>query len=123
MKENKTPISTYILLHIMLLIYAGNSICIKTASLSPTFSFRWFLFYGLTIFCLGIYAIGWQQVIKKMALTTAFANKSITIVWGMIFSALLFGDSITWKKILGATLVMVGVVLFAYADQQKEEKK
>lgn len=122
MKDNKNSVSTYILLHIMLLIYAGNSICMKTASISPMFSLRWFLFYVLTIFCLGIYALGWQQVIKKMALTTAFANKSITIVWGMIFSALLFGDSITWIKIVGAVLVILGVILFAFGDQSKREK-
>ena len=70
---------------------------------------------------LGIYAIGWQQVIKRMPLTSAYANKAVTIVWGIIWGALLFHESVTPLKLLGAAIVLVGVVLFSLADGEGEE--
>ena len=30
------------------------------------------------------YAFGWQQVIKHLPLTTAYANKAVTVVWGIL---------------------------------------
>ena len=30
------------------------------------------------------YAAGWQQVIKHLPLTTAYANKAVTVVWGIL---------------------------------------
>ena len=70
---------------------------------------------------LGLYAIGWQQIIKRLPLTTAFANKAVSIVWGMVWGILIFHEKITVGNIVGAALVISGVVLYAYADDKKEE--
>ena len=81
-----------------------------------------FFFYGLVIVILGVYALAWQQVIKRMPLTTAYANKAVTVVWGMVWGMLLFGESITPQKVLGAAVIVAGVVLYAFAEpEQKEE--
>lgn len=69
------------------------------------------------IFLLGFYAIGWQQIIKRLPLTTAFANKAVTVVWGIIWGAVFFHESITVGKVIGAALVIVGVVIYARADE------
>ena len=45
---------------------------------------------------LGIYAIGWQQVIKRMPLTTAYANKAVTLVWGLVWGLLLFHEQLNY---------------------------
>ncbi|MCO7108745.1 hypothetical protein NIA69_05595 [Gemmiger formicilis] len=40
--------------------------------------------YGLMLLALVTYAVGWQQVIKHLPLTTAYANKAVTVVWGIL---------------------------------------
>ena len=69
---------------------------------------------------LGVYAIGWQQIIKRMPLTSAYANKAVTIVWGIIWGALLFHEAATPMKLLGSAIVLTGVVLFSLADGEGE---
>ncbi len=84
----------------------------KQSFLSIPFCF----YYGMVILLLGFYAIGWQQVIKRIPLTMAFANKAVTVVWGIIWGVLVFHEGLTPARILGAVIVITGVVLFAIAD-------
>lgn len=112
----KSNLKTIFLLHIMLMIYSMSGICSKKAAEAQFLSFKFCLYYGTIIVLLGFYAIGWQQIIKKLSLTTAFANKAITIVWGIIWGFIFFHEPITMGKSVGAVLVIAGVVLYAYAD-------
>ena len=78
---------------------------------------RFCIYYAVIIVLLGVYAIGWQQVIKRIPLTTAFANKAVTVVWGIVWGWFFFGESITLGKLIGAGMVIAGVVLFAKSDE------
>lgn len=111
---------TLILLHAMLMIYSTSGILSKLAAGEPFLSFRFCLYYGGVIALLGIYAIGWQQIIKRLPLTTAFANKAVTVVWGIVWGAVFFYEAVTVGKVVGALLVVAGVALFATADTDKE---
>lgn len=115
-------IKTLILLHMMLMIYSMSGICSKRASSADFLSLEFCVFYGLIILLLGLYAIGWQKIIKKLPLTTAFANKAVTVIWGMVWGMLFFREDITIGKIIGAFLIICGVVIFAYADADGKEK-
>ena len=75
-----------------------------------------FPIYGLMIALLGIYAIGWQQVIKHMNLTSAYAAKAATVIWGFIFGVVLFHEKITAGKVIGLALITAGIVLFGIDD-------
>lgn len=114
---------TYLLLHILLVIYSLNGILSKLASQYPFLSWQFILLYGGGICLLGIYAIGWQQVIKHLPLTTAYANRAVTVVWGIIWGVLVFHERLNAFKILGALVVLVGVALFAWADGEAQEQK
>ena len=81
------------------------------ASQNEFLSLKFCLFYGMSIFILGIYAIFWQQILKKFDLTTAFFNKAITILWGMLWGVLFFKETITLNMIIGAVIVLIGVGL------------
>ena len=67
-----------------------------------------------------IYAVGWQQVIKRLPLTLAFANKAVTVVWGILWGAVFFRESITPGKLIGAAVIVAGVVLFVKADGEEK---
>ena len=41
----------------------------------------------------------------------AYANKGITIIWGMIWGALLFKEAITLKTIIGAVIILIGIYM------------
>ena len=107
----------FVLLHAILLLYSFCSVFSKLASQQSFLSLPFILFYGLVIVVLGVYAILWQQVLKKMPLTTAFSNKAVVIVWGMLWGALFLGDQITWYKILGSLIVFPGVVLVVSSNE------
>ena len=121
MKRSK--FSTLFALHLMLMLYSMSEICSKKAAGESFLSVRFCLYYGTVILLLGVYAIGWQQVIKRIPLTTAFANKAVTVVWGLVWGALFFREAVTLGKLLGAVLVIAGVILFERANGEAAESE
>ena len=104
-------VGTFFLLQFAMLIFSVSSICSKMAGgqelLSPEFIF-WF---GGLMAMMGLYALIWQQVLKKMPLMTAYANKAVVILWGILWGRLFFQEAVTVNKIAGAAVVMAGVYL------------
>ena len=110
-------------LHIMLMFFSMSGIASKLAAGEKFLSPKFILYYAVIIGLLGVYAIVWQQIIKRLPLTTAYANRAVTIVWGIIWGVLFFHENVTPLKVIGAVIVIVGVVLFATADEGEEEAK
>ena len=108
-----------ICLHVLLLIYSLSGIFSKTAAAKPFLSMPFIVLYGCMLLVLFVYAIGWQQVIKRLPLTLAFMNKAVTIVWGVVWGCFFFGEELNVGKMLGAALVVIGVIVFAKADGGK----
>ena len=107
----------YLYLHILLFVYSFGGIFSKLAGREKFFSFKFCLFYGIIILILGIYAIAWQQILKRFDLSTAFCNKAVTIIWGMILGFVFFDEVVTWNMILGAVIVIIGVVMVVKSDE------
>lgn len=116
MKSNKKYVF-FLLLHIELLLFSFGGICSKFASQHEFLSFWFIFFYGLVILNLGVYAIVWQQIIKKLPLNTAYSNKAITIVWGILWGFVFFQEQIKWNMLLGAAIVILGVIVVVRADE------
>lgn len=112
-------IKTLFALHLLLMVYSTSGILSKLAAGVDFLSFDFCILYGGVLCLLGFYAIGWQQILKKLPLTTAFSNKAVTIVWGIIWGALFFFEPITLPKAVGALLIIAGVILFSHADGQE----
>ena len=112
-----------ILLHILLVFFSLISVASKLASGEEFMSFRFLMFYGLALFGLAVYAFAWQQIIKHMPLITAYANRGVTVIWGIIWGRLLFGEEITVKKIIGAVIIVGGILLLVTADAKEEMER
>lgn len=110
----KNKIKILICLHLILLLYSGAAICSKFASACDFFSLEFCLWYFFIILILVIYAVGWQQIIKRIPLNIAFANKAVTVVWGIFWGILLFGEYLSLGKCIGAILVIIGVVSYSF---------
>ncbi|MCM1054519.1 MAG: hypothetical protein NC394_03255 [Bacteroides sp.] len=112
---------SYIILNAILFFYSLSGICSKTASQKDFFSFEFILLYGVALFILAVYALLWQQIIKSIPLNIAYANKAITLVWGMIWGTIIFKEQITFFNIIGAALVLFGILLIVTGGEKKNE--
>lgn len=121
--KKKSNIGIWVVLHVMLAVFSLGTVCSKFAAGQPFLSFKFCLFYGLLIVILGVYAIGWQQVIKRMPLTAAYANRAVSIVWGCIYGVIFFNEQITPGKVIGGVIVAAGVVLFAISDSKDKNSE
>ncbi len=93
------------------IVYSLSTVAGKLASEHPFLSFKYILFFGLEFVILAVYALIWQQMIKKFQISVASANKAITLLWSMLWNFLLFSTGITPWKVAGVLLVIAGVVI------------
>lgn len=123
--KKKVSIKDLLMLQIVFLIYSISSLVAKFASGNDVMSFKFIMFYGLELVILGIYAILWQQVIKKFELSVAYANKAICLLWALVWSIVIFHDNLKWNQVVGIVIVMAGIVILnsepSKDDKEKEE--
>lgn len=116
----KTDKRVFLALHLLLLFYSLSSVLSKLAAAEPFLSLRFCLYYGGMFLILVIYALGWQQILKRLPLTVAFANKAVTLVWSMVFGALLFKEQIGLNQLIGCALAVAGVILFVQPEKGED---
>lgn len=114
----KEKIKIFLLLHILLFIYSMAGICSKLAAGEKFLSPKFIILYGILLFIMFFYAVMWQQILKRMKLVTAYANKSVTIIWGLIWGMLLFKEKISLFKILGIIVIIFGVYLVVTGEEK-----
>lgn len=108
------------LLHMVLIFSSLLGILSKIAANEPFLSVKFILYYCIILVGLFIYALVWQQLLKKLPLVTAYANKAVTIIWGIIWGYLFFSEAITANKIIGAGIIIIGVYFVVSADYDLE---
>lgn len=102
-------------------IYSLSTVAANLASKHAFLSFKYILFFGLEFVILGIYAIVWQQMIKKFQLSIAYANKALTLMWSMLWNFVIFSQGITPWKVVGVVLVVIGVMVMNFSDTEEKE--
>ncbi len=107
----KTKLLDIVLLEVSVVVYSLSTVAANMASKQEFLSLKYILFFGLDFFILGVYAILWQQVIKKFQLSIAYANKAVTLLWSMLWNFIIFSQGITPGKVAGVLLVMVGAIV------------
>lgn len=99
------------ILQLAVILFSLTSVFSKKASSFKIFSMEYLFYYGIAMFIMFVYAIIWQQLLKKYPLNIAYANKGtlplITMVWGVT----LFNETITLLMIVGAIIVILGIGL------------
>lgn len=110
----------YLLLHGMLLVYSFCAVCSKLAAGYPFLSLGFCICYGTELLLLAGYAVGWQQILKRLPLTAAYSHKGVTLFWGLLWGVLFFSEDVTPKKLIGIALVLTGILLYTKAGVQDE---
>lgn len=112
-KSRKMDIKTFLMMQAIVFVYTLTGITEKYASIMykkfGLISIQVVFFLGLTVLLLGIYAIFWQKVLKRVDLSIAYANKGFGILWSLVYSVLLFKGVITPANVAGIALICLGV--------------
>lgn len=109
--KRKIWVKNIILLQAVIVIYTFNSVVAKLASGKEMFSLPFFAFYALEIMILGIYALLWQQMIKRFDLSVAYANRAMALLWSTLWAVLLFHETFGIRQIIGILLVVAGTMV------------
>ena len=110
--------SKYIILIAVNLLYALTSVFTRTAANYDFLSIQYILLLIGAVFVLFLYAISWQQIIKRMPISEAYMFKGTSIVFVLLLSALLFGEDITLQNAIGSVIIILGIALFAKSDKE-----
>ena len=103
-------IKQVLLLQAVVVIYTVSGVMAKFASASEGIG-KLLLFLGLDVFFLGIYALFWQQMIKNIPLSVAYANRAMAMLWSALWALLIFGEKIGGRQMAGIALVIVGICI------------
>ncbi len=98
-------------LQLVVMLYTLSSVAAKMASGQAFLSLPFIVYYGVEILILGFYAIAWQQIIKHCDLSVAYANRSMGILWSLIWTVLFFHEALTVKNIIGVLIVFAGTMI------------
>ncbi len=105
----------YLQLHLNIMLFSFTGVFSKFASIQYNkqgiYSVFLYVFLFLMILNCGIYAIAWQKVIKKFKLSTAYANKSVSIIWSQLWAMLIFQENLSVRNIIGMFVVFIGVMV------------
>ena len=95
------------------LLYACVTLFTKYASQQEFGSLAYCFGLAGAIGVMGAYAICWQQILKRVELSTAYMFKGTSLIFVMLFAFALFGEQITATNIIGAVVIVGGIMLFA----------
>ena len=110
-KSKKNLVKNIIILQAIIVIYTLASVAAKFASGEEFLSFKFIVFYGLEILILAVYAILWQQIIKKFQISIAYANRAMGLLWSLVWAIVFFHENITINNIIGVIIVVIGTII------------
>jgi drug/metabolite transporter (DMT)-like permease len=93
------------------MVYSLSTVVAKFASGEDFLSLKFIMLYAVEIAILGVYAILWQQVIKKFDLSIAYANRAMALLWSIVWAIVFFHESITINNVIGVIIVIIGTII------------
>jgi hypothetical protein len=87
----------------------------STGWLARVFLHPWI--YGSLIGYIGTF-FTWLTLLKRLSIGASFAASHVEVVSVMIISVWVFNEPMTLAKIAGATLILIGIVCLAIAEEK-----
>ena len=123
--SKKNPLSGYLLLLIPITLLVIGQISTKYGVLllnnvSPeTFFFRFNPYIAVGYSCLVLRGIAWVFILRKVELSVAYPLLSTSFVIILIFSYYLFGEQISFQKVIGTFFIIGGVISIGLSNTQE----
>lgn len=110
-KTNEKPIAKYLLMYSAFFIYAVSLTLLKLAS-GFEFLSKWYIVcLFATLGCIFIYSVLWQIILKYFPLSTAYLHRNSVLLFTLIISVAVFGETITINNIIGMMLIFAGIYI------------
>lgn len=97
------------------LLYSLTSVMSKLAA-QCGLSVKFFLTLTLLIGVMGIYALIYQQLIKRMDLSDVYAFKGVVVIYNLIWAVTIFGEEISIWNLTGSIIILFGIFLVGKND-------
>ena len=101
------------ILHLNILLFSFTGIFSKLAANSVNkngvFCINTLILAGLILLNCGMYALFWQQNLKRFDVNIAYAHSSVYNIWSLLWSVLIFSEKITIGNVLGTVLIIAGI--------------
>lgn len=97
-------------------VYACVSIAMKAASVQEPLTMPYFICLVCAFCGMAVYALLWQQVLKRIPVGDAYMFKGTSLIFVLLFSVFLFDEGISATNVLGACIIIGGIVLYARAE-------
>ena len=111
-EKPRVGIRQILILQAIIVIYTFSGVFGKMATNGHAFLSREFLLYIFLDLCvLAVYALLWQQALKRFDLHVAYANRAMATVWGIVWAYFIFAEMITVMNIIGTLLILAGTFL------------
>lgn len=107
-------------LHISLIVNSLAGVASKFAGRQRFLSKEWCFCYGMVLLITFLFALAWQQILAHMSLMFAFLNKPVTIIWGLLWGVLIFGEKVSWNMILGSAVILAGILIGSSGRKEKD---
>ena len=108
-------------MHFAFLVYSFSGVLSKSAAQVPFLSKEFIVLYGALIVLMAGYALAWQQIIKRIPMTVAYANKAVLSGWTVVWGRLFFKESISVGKLIGVAIIISGVLLLTTEKEAQNE--
>lgn len=105
----------YIALLLVYFFYACLALVMKYTGLQSPLTIQWWLGFAGLVAGLGLYAIAWQQILKRVDLGVAYMFKGASLVFIMLLLYLVYGEPVTPVKLAGTAIIVAGIALYAKA--------
>lgn len=115
--KSKPTLREFVALQAIVVLYTFAAIIGKFAAGQTPVKFM--LLYAAEIAVLGVYAILWQQLIRRFELSVAYANRSIALGWSLLWAVLIFQEKLTVQKLAGVLLVILGTTIINGGEEKK----
>ena len=110
-EKKKGRVKILLLLSLSLVLQSLSSVFIKYAGQFVTLSPEFIFYYVIAVGCLGVFAIMWQFLLELIPLTTAYLRKGILYILILIWSVILFNETVTINNIIGSIIIIAGISL------------
>ena len=111
----------YVHLFLAFFIFSFAGVMSKNAALSGIGSVRFLMFVGAQVMILGVFAIIWQQVLKRVSLITATSFRGIVVILSLVWAAVIFRETVTMLNIIGSAVIAAGIYFVASDEVSSEE--
>ena len=105
----KLTIRNVLFLTFAVAIYSSSGLFSKFASGYDFLSLPYICCLGGVVIVLGLYAVLWQMILKRVPLSVAYPFRSLGVVYGLAIAGFAFHEPVTWQNMLGGAIVILGL--------------